>query len=97
MKSIIKSYVHEWKVTNDVMYCDTRTDAYTHTRRPTLKKKYITIVILIVLMIRRINDFTIITLVHIILILITNYDKVTYKCFIYFVCQVNYSIYLVRK
>ena len=50
-----------------VMYCDTRTDVHIHTQTHIQKKSiyiYKIIVILIVVMIR-INDFTVIYLVHI--------------------------------
>ena len=54
------------KVINVAMYCDTRTDVHIHTHTHTYKKIiYIIIVILIGLMIRKINDFAIINLVHI--------------------------------
>ena len=32
---------HTWKVTNIVMYCDTRTDVHTHKQTHTKKKTYI--------------------------------------------------------
>ena len=63
---INQSLNHTWKVTNVVMYCDTRTDVHIHTQTDTYKKSiYIKIIILIVVLIRRISDFTIINLVHI--------------------------------
>ena len=64
--SLDHSYNHTWHVTNVVMYCDTRTDVHTYTQTHTYKKMYICIIIetLILVMIGRINDFTIINLVH---------------------------------
>ena len=67
---INQSLNHTWKVTNVVMYCDTRTNVHIHTHTHTHKKKniyiYIIIVILIiVVIISTISDFIIINLVHI--------------------------------
>ena len=67
MIKINQSLNHTWKVTNVVMYCDTRTDVHIQTQSHTYKKKYIyiIIVILILVMTRRISDFTIISLCYI--------------------------------
>ena len=67
MMEFNQSSNHTWKATNVVMYCDTRTDAHINTHTHTLQIIIYIIItaILILAMIRRINDFAIINLVHI--------------------------------